>query len=179
MSRIGKLPVIIPKEVQVDFDSKTRFFSVKGPLGKNQILVHPKVLISLTENKVAVNVNSISNKQERSLWGTYRSLIQNLVTGVSTAFVKQVELNGVGYKMELKDKLVLFIGYSHPIEITIPEGISLDLKKNLLSGKSVDKQQIGDFFTKIHNLKPCDPYKQKGFKFPGKFYTKKEGKKSK
>ena len=92
---------------------------------------------------------------------------------------KEVELNGVGFRMELAKDLTCFLGFSHPVVLPIPSQISLNLEKNVLKGKSIDKQLLGNFFSNLHNIKPCDVYKQKGFKFPGRFYRKKVGKKGK
>jgi large subunit ribosomal protein L6 len=101
-----------------------------------------------------------------------------MVIGVSTGFTKELELNGVGYKMELSGQtLTVYIGFSHPVKLDIHPAIKLSLNKNLLSGTSYDKQLLNNFFGNLHEMKPCDPYKHKGFKFPGRFYIKKVGKK--
>jgi len=102
-----------------------------------------------------------------------------MVQGVATGYNKELELNGVGFRMELGKQLILYIGYSHPVNVDIPDDIKLTLEKNVLKGTSIDKQSLGNFFSYVHNLKPCDVYKQKGFKFPGRFYRKKVGKKGK
>jgi large subunit ribosomal protein L6 len=180
MSRIGKLPIKFDNsKITIDYSTNSRVFTVKGPLGVNTFKINPLVNVEIKESEVIVSVKNPNNKRERSLWGTYRSVINNLIAGVISGFNKKLELNGVGFKMELTDKLILYVGFSHPVEIEIPQNLDLKLEKNVLSGTSIDKHLIGDFFSSIHNIKPCDPYKQKGFKFPDRFYIKKEVKKNK
>jgi large subunit ribosomal protein L6 len=177
MSRIGKIPIIISEKITINFDKNTREFIVKGPLGELKCKIHPLVILEITAAEIKVSVQDNSKKLQKSIWGTTRAIIQNMISGVITGFSKSLELNGVGFKMELADKLTLYIGFSHTVKIEVPKNIKLKLEKNILSGTSIDKQLIGDFFTYVHDLKPCDPYKQKGFKFPGRFYLQKEGKK--
>lgn len=179
MSRIGKSPVIIPSGVTISYDDSARVLSVKGQLGELVLTIHPLVSLEITEAEVKVLIEDPTNKLQRSLWGTTRALINNLVQGVTQGFKKELELNGVGYRMELGTELTLHIGFSHPVKVVIPSSIKLNLEKNLLTGTSPDKQALGNFFSYIHNLKPCDPYKHKGFKYPGRFYVKKVGKKKK
>jgi large subunit ribosomal protein L6 len=181
MSRVGKKPITLPAKVQVEFDQENRIIKVVGPLGSLSFKVHPKVNVVIEPSEVKVLVENPEDKKQRALWGTYRAVIANLIQGVTSGFTKELELNGVGYKMELQaahKKLVVYIGLSHPVTVAIPDGVTLDLQKNKLIGQSIDKQLIGDFFASLHNLKPCDPYKQKGFRFPNKFYLKKAGKKA-
>jgi large subunit ribosomal protein L6 len=180
MSRIGKLPIIFdPSKVSVEYSLEDRNLKVTGPLGSNSVFIHPLVNLEINSGEILVSVKNPNNKLEKSIWGTTRSIINNLVYGVINGFTKQLDLNGVGFRMELKDKLILYVGFSHPVELEIPKGIDLKLEKNTLKGSSVDKQLIGDFFASVHDIKPCDPYKQKGFRFPDRYYIKKEVKKSK
>lgn len=179
MSRVGKQPITIPSGVNVNFDTNTRNFDVSGPLGKLSFVVSKLVSLNTEPSLLTLSVENPEDKFDKAIWGTTRAIIQNLVEGVTVGFSKQVELNGVGYRMELASDLTLFIGFSHPVKVQIPKEISLTLEKNVLKGKSLDKQLIGNFFSTIHNTKPCDVYKQKGFKFPDRFYPKKIGKKGK
>jgi large subunit ribosomal protein L6 len=179
MSRVGKQPITIPSGVNVNFDTNTRNFDVSGPLGKLSFVVSKLVSLNIEPSLLTLSVENPEDKFDKAIWGTTRAIIQNLVEGVTVGFSKQVELNGVGYRMELASDLTLFIGFSHPVKVQIPKEISLTLEKNVLKGKSLDKQLIGNFFSTIHNMKPCDVYKQKGFKFPDRFYPKKIGKKGK
>jgi len=177
MSRIGKQLVTIPSGVTVNYDSTTRLITVKGLKGELSEKIHPLVSVEVSSSDIQFLVANPENKVERALWGTMRANVANMVVGVTEGYKKTLELNGVGYRMELGKDLVLHLGFSHPVTVIIPDSIKLTLNKNILEGESIDKQAIGDFFTNVHNLKPCEPYKHKGFKFPGRFYPKKEGKK--
>jgi large subunit ribosomal protein L6 len=180
MSRVGKKEIIIPSGVKIDFNKDTMLFTANGPLGQLQVSLLSFVDLTISDEKIIVSVQNYKEKLQRSMWGTSRALIQNAISGVSKPFSKELELNGVGFKMALNgNNLVLNIGFSHPVNIAVPSGIKLSINKNLLQGESIDKQLIGNFFTTIHNMKPADPYKHKGFKFPGRFYKKKVGKKAK
>ena len=179
MSRVGKKPIPLNSKVKAVLDSKTKVLNISGPLGELSMVIPTNINLDITESEVLVTVDNPKQKSQKALWGTIRAIINNMVQGVLEGFTKEVELNGVGYRMELGKELMLHIGYSHPVIVQIPSSIKLTLKKNLLSGTSIDKQALGNFFSYIHNLKPCDPYKHKGFKFPGRFYIKKEGKKGK
>lgn len=185
MSRVGKKAIIIPEKVRVSFDDSARVVEISGPLGTLVCKLHEQVLLDVSDGTLRVRVVDESDRKQRAIWGTTRAVLQNLVTGVSVGFSKEVELDGVGYKMELQaaeKNLMVYVGFSHPVKVTIPDGISLDLQKQksalVLVGKSADKQLLGNFFASLHNLRPCDPYKQKGFRFAGKHYLKKVGKKS-
>jgi len=177
MSRIGKQAVTIPSGVTVHYDSTTRLLTVKGSKGELSQTIHSLVAIEVSNTEIQFSVADPENKVQRALWGTMRANAANMVQGVSQGFTKKLELNGVGYRMELGKELVLHIGFSHPVTVIIPETIKLTLNKNVLEGESADKQALGDFFTTVHDMKPCEPYKQKGFQFPGRYYPKKEGKK--
>lgn len=178
MSRIGKKIIELPEGVDVSIQDNT--IIVKGKLGELSQELLDFVTLEQKDRILELKVEDENNKFQRSMWGTSRSLVANLVHGVTNGFKQKVELNGVGYKMALQGaNLVLNIGYSHPVIISIPEGIMLKIDKNELLGESINKQLIGDFFTRVHNLKPADPYKHKGFKLPGRFYRKKVGKKAK
>jgi large subunit ribosomal protein L6 len=177
MSRIGKKLITVPSSVQVTFSENV--FSAKGPKGELSMKVPPIVKLNQEGNVITFTVDNETSKTSKALWGTTRANANNIITGVSEGFSKTLELNGVGYKMELGSKLTLYIGFSHQVVVEIPSEIKLELNKNILSGTSCDKQKIGDFFTNIHDMKPCDVYKHKGFKFPDRFYRKKVGKKGK
>lgn len=180
MSRIGKKLIPIPVGVTVNFDPKTLLLKIKGPLGELSQDIHPFINFSYENNEIEVKIKNETEKKQKAIWGTTRAIVANMVDGVTKGFEKQIELNGVGYKMELAGQnLTLYIGFSHLVKLDVPTGIKLTLNKNMLSGTCNDKQQIGNFFASIFRLKPCDVYKHKGFKFPGVFYRKKVVKKSK
>lgn len=180
MSRIGKKIITIPNSVTFNFDEINRVVLVRGPLGELKLDKISKVIsFAEQDNILSVKILDETNSLQKAVWGTTRALVSNLIEGVTTGFKKELELNGVGYKMELNTNLTLYIGFSHPVVLDIPTGIKLSLNKNVLSGESIDKHLIGDFFTNVHNMKPCEVYKHKGFKFPGRVYRKKVGKKGK
>lgn len=180
MSRVGKKVIELPDKVTVEYDSKTNTVTVKGALGELSRQLYRDIKLQIDGNNITLTVKNPDDKFQRAIWGTSRAIVQNMVDGVSKGFNKEVELNGVGYKMELAgNTLTLYIGYSHSVKVDVPTGIKLTLNKNLLTGTSINKELIGNFFSTIHNMKPADPYKHKGFKFPGRFYRKKVVKKTK
>lgn len=180
MSRIGKKVITLPEKVELNYNHDEHLIVVKGPLGELSRVLHSCTIVEIEGKVVNISVKNPDDKFERSIWGTTRAIIQNMIDGVSTGFSKNMELNGVGFKMELAaDTLTLFIGFSHPVKVTVPGGIKLTLNKNQLSGTSINNEVLGNFFSSVHNMKICDPYKQKGFKFPDRFYRKKVVKKTK
>ncbi|OGE74232.1 MAG: 50S ribosomal protein L6 [Candidatus Doudnabacteria bacterium RIFCSPLOWO2_02_FULL_42_9] len=175
MSRIGKKPVTIPSGVNVDLTSEV--LKVKGPKGELTLNLHPKVQIEKGENEVVVKVSNEENKQQRALWGLYRALINNMVAGVSTGFSKVLEINGVGYKVELQGKkLVLQLGYSHPVELEIPAGLEAKVEKNTITISGIDRQSVGQFAAVIRSKREPEPYKGKGIKYQGEVIRRKAGK---
>jgi large subunit ribosomal protein L6 len=176
MSRVGKKLIPIDQNVKVQLNDNQ--VSVTGPNGSLTTTLLNFVSLKIDNNTLEVTVENEKDKFQKANWGTARAIISNMVTGVSKGFTKEMELNGVGFKMDITGNiLTLNIGFSHPVKITIPTPIKLTITKNLLSGSSYDKQLLNNFFGNIHEMKPCDPYKQKGFKFPNRFYVKKVGKK--
>ena len=180
MSRVGKKLITLPAQVQLSYDNKANVVTAKGGLGELTQTLNSCISLQINGSEVNVLVKDENEKFQRAIWGTSRAIVQNMVTGVSTGFKRVLELNGVGFKMELAgSKLTLFIGFSHPVIVDVPAAVKLTLAKNVLSGESIDNQLIGNFFSTVHNMKKCDVYKQKGFKFTGRFYRKKVVKKSK
>jgi large subunit ribosomal protein L6 len=178
MSRIGKKIIEIPSGVTVSVDSAAHTVTVQGKLGTLSEQYLPFITVLQEGTTLTVGIADTDDSHQAAMWGTTRALIANMIIGVSVGFTKELELSGVGFKMELAgSKLTLYIGFSHPVIVEIPAGITVQLNKNTLTGHSADKQLIGHFFTMIHNKKSADPYKHKGFKFPGRFYPKKVGKK--
>ncbi len=175
MSRIGKKPVIIPAGVTVDLAGET--LKVKGPKGELMLTIHPKVMIDKTESEVVVSVKRPDNKSERALWGLFRALISNMVTGVTTGFTKVLEINGVGYKAAVTgDKLVLTLGYSHPIEMPIPKGLEVKMEKNVMTITGNDRQALGQFAAVVRGQRKPEPYKGKGIKYSDEVIRRKAGK---
>jgi len=175
MSRIGKMPVVIPEKVEVTLAGNN--IKVKWPLWELSFDFSDKVSVTKEENTVVVTPIDDSTK---ALWGTTRSIINNLVIGVSEWYKKSLEINGVGYKFEVSwTKLTLSIGFSHKVEMSAPEWIivALDEKaKNILHISGVDKQLVWEFASKIRAKKKPEPYKGKGIKYVNEHIVRKAGK---
>jgi len=180
MSRIGKLPVNLPKGVTVNI-SDSNMVSVKGPLGELTQKVDKELKVEVVDNTIVLSRPSDS-KNHKSLHGLYRALLANMVTGVSMGFKKQLELVGVGYRAEAKgQQLEMSLGYSHEIIIELPEEVKIETKTERRSNPvitltSIDKQLIGHVAAKIRSLRPPEPYKGKGIKFVGEQLRRKAGK---
>ncbi|MBR5279796.1 MAG: 50S ribosomal protein L6 [Clostridia bacterium] len=176
MSRIGKQPVVVPAGVTVAL-SEGNVLEVKGPKGSLKNTFHPTMIIKVEGNAITVARPS-DDKFERSLHGLTRSMIQNMVDGVTNGFKKQLEINGVGYRALLQGKtLVLHLGYSHTIEMTPPEGVSVEVPNaNQIIVSGSDKQMVGEFAAKVRSKRPPEPYKGKGIKYSDEHVRRKEGK---
>ena len=176
MSRIGKKPVAIPEGVTVALlDSHT--LQVKGPKGTLTEQFNPRIDIKIEDTAILVERKS-DEKADRSLHGLTRSLIQNMVDGVTKGFVKELEINGVGYRAALQGKtLVLNVGFSHAINMDPPEGVSVEVPaQNKIIIKGTNKQMVGEFAAKVRGKKPPEPYKGKGIKYVDEVIRRKEGK---
>lgn len=175
MSRIGKKPIEIPAGVTVTLNENT--VTVKGPKGEMQNSFNPDMTISIEENVVNVTRPS-EGKEHRSLHGTTRSLIANMVEGVSKGFEKTLELVGVGYRAQLQGKkLVLNVGFSHPVEFTPEEGIEVEVPANTkIIVKGYNKEKVGALASNIRAVRPPEPYKGKGIRYEGEIVRRKEGK---
>lgn len=178
MSRIGRKLITIPAGVEViknGFD-----LSVKGSLGQLVVKGHPKINYLIENGKISVERKG-NDKLARSLHGLYRSLTQNAIVGVDKGFQKKLEMNGVGYRAILNgDKLELSVGFSHPVNIEAPEGISFHVEKNTqITVKGIDKQLVGEISAKIRKIRPPEPYKGKGIKYSDEIIKRKAGKTAK
>ena len=180
MSRIGKLPVSLPKGVTVNI-SDDNVISVKGPLGELRQNIDKDMKVEVENNQIIIKRPSES-KNHKSLHGLYRALIANMVTGVSQGFKKELELVGVGYRAEAKGQnLEMSLGYSHDIVFQIPGEVKVETKTERRSNPvitltCIDKQLIGHVAAKIRSLRPPEPYKGKGIKFVGEQLRRKAGK---
>lgn len=155
-----------------------RVVNVKGPKGSLSFEHRREVKVAIAENLVQVEKVG-STKEAQALWGTTAKTIANMILGVTTGFEKSLELNGVGYRMNLQGKkLVLALGFSHPVEMVLPEGITASVEGNVLKVTGMDKQQVGEFAAVVRKLKPVEPYKGKGFRYVGEIVRRKEGKKA-
>jgi large subunit ribosomal protein L6 len=175
MSRVGKKPITIPSGVTVDI--KDDLIKVKGPKGELSLAIHPKVKVLKNESDITVSVGNEENKQQRALWGLFRALINNMIVGVTTGFTKVLEINGVGYKAAMSgSKIVLNLGYSHPIELEVPKGLETKVEKNVITITGSDRQAVGQFAAVIRSKREPEPYKGKGIKYQNEVIRRKAGK---
>jgi len=180
MSRIGKLPVNLPKGVTINV-SDSNEVSVKGPLGELKQRINKDLKVEVVDNTIVLSRPSES-KSHKSLHGLSRALIANMVVGVSTGFKKELELVGVGYRAEAKgQQLEMSLGYSHEIILQVPDEVKVETKTERRSNPvitltCIDKQLIGHVAAKIRSLRPPEPYKGKGIKFVGEQLRRKAGK---
>lgn len=175
MSRIGKKPIPIPDRVKVEVAGGS--LSVVGPKGTLALRLHPSMLVK-EENKQLYCLRPSDTKLHRSLHGLTRTLVANMVEGVTKGFEKKLEMIGVGYRASVQgSNLTLMIGYSHPVVFPIPEGITVGVdNQNLLTISGADKQQVGQVAAKIRSLRPPEPYKGKGVKYVTERIRRKAGK---
>ena len=175
MSRIGKQPIDIPAGVTVTLDGQV--ITVKGPKGELTRTLHPDMIVKMDGNVITVERPS-DEKNHRSLHGLTRALIQNMVTGVHDGFKKELEIQGVGYRAQMKgSKLALTLGFSHPLELDAPEGISIECPSAtsiVISG--ANKEHVGAFAAKVRSYREPEPYKGKGIRYVGEHVRRKAGK---
>jgi large subunit ribosomal protein L6 len=178
MSRIGKKLISIPKGVEVKIEQS--FVLVKGPKGELKEAIHPRVTIVLENNEVKITVEDPELKSDKALWGLYGSMVKNMITGVTVGFEKKLEINGVGYKAALSgDKITLNLGFSHPVDFSLPKGITAGIEKNIISISGIDKRLVGAVAAELRTLRPPEPYKGKGIKYIDEVIVKKAGKAAK
>lgn len=175
MSRIGKKPIEIPAGVTVTLNKNTAI--VKGPKGELTRSFNPEITINVEENVVTITRPS-DVKEHRALHGTTRAVLANMIEGVSTGFTRNLELIGVGYRAQKQgNKLVLNVGYSHPVEIEPEEGLEIEVPANTkVTIKGTDKERVGALAANIRGVRPPEPYKGKGIRYEGEFVRRKEGK---
>ena len=176
MSRVGKMPIAIPKGV--DIRAEGEFVRVKGPKGELANRIPPGLSVAVDNGQVRI-ARQNDEKQQRAFHGLLRSLVANSVQGVTKGFSKELEIVGVGYRAEVKGKSVVFsLGYSHPIDFPIPEGIAvaIDAKAGKLTVTGADRQKVGQTAAEIRKLRVPDPYKAKGIKYANEFIRRKVGK---
>lgn len=175
MSRIGKKPVNVPKGVDIKFDGN--IIKVKGPKGELKRELHPRMKVKMEGSVITVERPS-DDGPDRALHGLTRSLISNMVVGVTDGFTKKLEVNGVGYKAAVKGEILnLSLGYSHPIDMRIPKGMNIVIEKNVMAVSGFDKEALGQFCAEIRMKRPPEPYKGKGIKYETERIRRKEGKK--
>jgi len=176
MSRIGKKPIEVPENVTVTI-AEGNFVTVKGPKGELTNTFNTDIKIE-QENNVITLIRPSESKEHRSIHGTTRSLIDNMVIGVSQGFERKLELVGVGYRASLQgSKLVLNIGFSHPVEFTPEQGIEVEVPANTkITVRGINKERVGALASNIRQVRPPEPYKGKGIRYEGEVVRRKEGK---
>jgi large subunit ribosomal protein L6 len=177
MSKIGKKSIIIPKGVEIKFEDQ--HLEVKGPKGTLSLEVSRQVKLDISEEEI--NVSRIkTTKEANAMWGLTRALVNNLIVGVSEGYEKKLELQGVGFRIAIKGKKIdMALGFSHPVELEIPEELTATLEENnVLVISGADKQKVGQFAANIRALKKVEPYKGKGFRYLGEHVIRKVGKKA-
>jgi len=175
MSRIGRKPIAVPAGVSINLDNTV--ITVKGPKGTLSREIHKDMKVNVAENEIVVERPS-DNKLHRSLHGTTRSIIANMVTGVTDGFSRNLELVGVGYRASKSgDKIVLNVGYSHPVEIAPESNIEFEVPANTkITVRGIDKERVGAVAAQIRSVREPEPYKGKGIKYEGERIIRKEGK---
>lgn len=176
MSRLGKIPITIPEGTQVSVEKD--FIIVKSSKGELKQRLHKLVNVDVQESSVIVKPDEkVKSKKEKAFWGLYWSLINNMITGVNEGFEKKLEIIGVGYRAAVNGgKLVLNVGYSHPVDFEMPEGITATVEANVIKISGVDKQLVGEVSANIRKIRKPEPYKGKGIKYADEIIRRKEGK---
>lgn len=175
MSRIGKKIIEIPGNVNVRLDGNLIF--VKGPKGELKKELHPAVRVSIDGTQLQVAVENPDDNKQNALWGLFRSIISNMVAGVANGYEKKLEINGIGYKAAVSGRnLILNVGYSHPVEFALPEGINCSVEKNIIVINGADKQVVGEVAAQIRRVRKPEPYLGKGIKYLEEVIRRKAGK---
>jgi large subunit ribosomal protein L6 len=182
MSRIGRAPIVVPPKVQLNWN-EDNLVTVKGPKGELSQRVDPQLTLSLENGQLTVTRPSDS-KDHKAIHGLYRTLVNNMVIGVTTGYTKQLEIHGVGYRAtKVGENLVILVGYSHPVEVRAPKGITLTVdgvdaatKATRVSVSGIDKQLVGEIAANIRHIRKPEPYKGKGIRYSGEKIRRKAGK---
>ena len=176
MSRLGKKEIVIPKGVTVTQDNG--IISVAGPKGTLTKIFRDDITVTIAGDLITLNIKR-NDKFSKALWGTYASHLMNMIKGVETPYVKKLILEGVGFKSEVKGKELHFaLGFSHPVVVAIPEGLTAKEKKNNITITGIDKELVGSFTASVRALKKPEPYKGKGMRYEDEVIRRKQGKKT-
>jgi len=177
MSRLGKQPIELPAGVEVALNDGV--ITIKGAKGELSESINERLV------KIAIDGSTITLEpakesiEARALWGTYAAIIRNLVTGVTEGFEKKLEIEGVGYRAEAQGQnLTLNVGYSHPVQLTVPDGMTATVEKNVITIAGIDKHAIGQFAANVRKVRQPEPYKGKGIRYQGEQIIRKQGKKA-
>lgn len=174
MSRIGKMPIKIPKDVKIDIKDDT--ITVKGPKGELKRQINPRVSLNIDNDILIINVKDDS-KESNACHGLFRALVNNMVKGVSKGFERILEIVGVGYKVEISGRKATFnLGYSHPVVYELPKGIDAAIEKSKITLTGIDKELLGETAAKIRSFRKPEPYKGKGIKYSTEVIQRKAGK---
>ncbi|MCF8024051.1 MAG: 50S ribosomal protein L6 [Desulfobacteraceae bacterium] len=177
MSRVGKKPIPVPEKTKITYSQGV--LTVEGPKGTLTRRIHPKVELDIGDEQVAVTVDR-SDKTTKALWGTTRAQVANMIAGVSSGFERVLEIYGIGYRAELKGRNIeLHLGYSHPINFELPEGIDAAVDKATIRLSGIDKELLGFTASSIRKMRPPEPYKGKGVKYAEELVQRKAGKTAK
>ena len=177
MSRIGKQTVIVPKGTEVSLANTT--LTVKGPKGTLVRNFPGPVTIVINGSEITFTPNKVGDRSINALWGTYASHVKNMVIGVTEGYTKKLILEGVGFKSEVVGKMLnLALGFSHPVKVAIPEGLTVTAEKNNVGITGIDKELVGSFTASVRAMKKPEPYKGKGFRYNDEVIRRKQGKKA-
>ncbi len=177
MSRIGKQIIEIPQGTTVTVDGG--IYTVKGPKGELKKAFRDDVVITIEDNKITLAPSSSKSVLSKALWGTYASLIKNMIQGVNTPYEKKLVLEGVGFKVDAQgDKLKFALGFSHDVFVEIPSHLNVTSEKNTITVNGIDKEEVGRFTANLRALKKPEPYKGKGLRYSDEIVRRKQGKKS-
>jgi large subunit ribosomal protein L6 len=182
MSRVGKKPILIPHGVDVAVVGQ--HVSVKGPKGQLERNIHPFALVSIEDvdagKQVVVRVEDKSDRLQAAQWGTARSVISNMVSGVNNGFAKELEVNGVGYRVSLQGNVIILnVGFSHEVRFALPDGITASVEGNKITLSGPNKELVGEFAANIRKVRKPEPYKGKGIKYVDEVIRRKAGKSQK
>lgn len=176
MSRLGKQPIAIPQGVTVVHDGS--LLKVKGPKGELERRLPEDIEVTVADDLVTI-IPAKEAEAGTPLWGTLAAHFNNMITGVSEGFKKELEIEGVGYRAEAQgNKIKLSVGFSHPVELTAPEGVEVSVEKNHITVTGIDKELVGQFAANIRKVKTPEPYKGKGIHYVGEYIIRKQGKRS-
>lgn len=177
MSKIGKKSIEIPQGVEIKVDKGE--MEIRGPKGMLSLRMEKGIEVKIEESIISLE-KTREGKKFQAFWGLYRSLISNMIEGVTKGYSKKLELQGVGFRMNVQGrKINLALGFSHPVEVEVPEGLEAKIEENnTLTISGMDKQKVGQFAAEVRGLKPVEPYKGKGFRYQGEKVRRKVGKKA-
>lgn len=177
MSRVGKQTVIVPNGTEIKLSGTT--FSVKGPKGTLTRDFPGEVTLHINGNEITFTPNKEGDRSVNALWGAYASHVKNMVIGVNEGYTKKLILEGVGFKSEVTGQtLNLALGFSHPVKVVIPTGITVTAEKNNITVSGIDKELVGSFTASVRSMKKPEPYKGKGFRYHDEVIRRKQGKKA-